>query len=368
MSAPGSGPFRMTENQSLARRLGLRLAAVAVALGLAAAAAELFARSAHPFGISYYRDTNVYFNAAIDLPPDAARPDGRLFQHRPNVRLELPDFTLVTNGLGLRSGAEADGVTLERSGASAGKARVLFLGDSVTLGWGVDDAETWVRTLEREARFADGRALECLNAGHLQYNTLQEHDWLATFGPLLAPDAVVLTFVVNDLDDAWATYQEIQRLLAAEGAAGGPGPLERARRSLLASFRGLNGLWHFAQSRRAAQTVGELHLERVEDAPGYAPGWARSAAALERLRAFCAERGVPFVVLDHTTPRIPDVERWCRSAHVPWYDLTFTDEEWSQDVRNSLADSHANALGNRLLADKALRALRDAGLFAEKEP
>lgn len=356
----------MTDKQSLARRLGVRTAAVLVSLALALAAAELFARWANPFGISYYRDTNRYFNAAIDLPPDAARPDGRLFQHRPNTRLELPDFTLVTDGLGLRSATAEDGVTRDRTGASAGKARVLFLGDSVTLGWGVDDEETWVRTLEREGRFADGRALECLNAGHLQYNTLQEHDWLATFGPGLAPDAVVLTFVVNDLDDAWATYLELQRLLAAEGAAGGPGPLESARRRLLGAFPGLHGLWTFAASRGAAETVGELRLTRVENAPGYAEGWARSAAALERMRAFCAERGLPFVVLDHTTPRIPDVERWCKGAGVPWYDLTFTDGEWAQDVRNSLADSHANALGNRLLADKALRALRAAGVLAEE--
>ena len=53
-------------------------------------------------------------------------------------------------------------------------------------------------------------------------------------------------------------------------------------------------------------------------------------------------------------------------AGVPWYDLTFTDGEWARDVRNSLADSHANALGNRLLADKALRALRAAGVLAEE--
>jgi hypothetical protein len=355
----------MPEKKSFARRAGVPAALVLLSLALAAVAAEVFARVADPFGISYYQDNIRYFNGAIELPADAARPDGRLFQHRPGVALDLHGSTLVTNGLGMRSGAQQDGVQPDRSGASAGKARILFLGDSVTLGWGVDDADTWVRTLEREARFADGRPLECLNAGHLQYNTLQEGDWLATFGPHLAPDAVVLTYVVNDLDDNWAVYQELQRQLAALGTPEGPGFLERGRRRLLGWFPGLHGLWTFFAQRREARTLAEQKLARVEDAPGYARGWELSAGALERMRAFCAERGIPFVVFDHTTPRIPDVQRWCAAAGVPWFDFCFTDAEWARDVRNSLADSHANALGNRLLADKALRALRDAGICAE---
>ena len=354
----------MPEKKSLARRTVLPAALVLLSLALAIAAVEVFARAANPFGISYYRDTNRYFNSAIELPPEAARPDGRLFQHRPGVALCFPDFAFLTNELGLRSGAQRDGVTADRSGASAGKARILFIGDSVTLGWGVSDADTWVRTLEREARFADGRPLECLNAGHLQYNTLQEHDWLATFGPHLAPDAVVLTFVVNDLDDAWGVYQEFQRLIASD-AAQGPGAVERARRRLVGYLPGLHGLWTFFAGRDEARTRGEQKLARVEDAPGYAAGWERAAGALERVRAFCAARGIPLLVLDHTTPRIPDVERWCASAGVPCHAFQFTDDEWARDVRNSLADSHANGLGNRLLADKALRALRDAGICAE---
>lgn len=346
----------------------MRAALLLVSLALALVLAEVLVRRANPFGISYYRDTNRYFNGAIELAPDAARPDGRLFHNRPGVHQSFPDFELFTNALGLRSSRADDGVTVERTGASAGKARVLFLGDSVTLGWGVDDEETWVRTLEREARFADGRALECLNAGHLQYNTVQESDWLATFGPHLAPDAVVLTFVVNDLDDAWAVYQEFQRLLAAEGIGPGPDARERLRRRLAGWFPGLHSLWVFRGERARAAAGDEAPLARIEEAPQYAERWARAEAGLARVRAFCEEREIPFVLLDHTTPRIPDVERWCRANAVPWHDLTFTAEEWAADVRNSLADSHANALGNRLLADKAKAALRAAGLFAKEQP
>ena len=347
----------MADQHSLLRRVAVPAALAVASLAVALVVAEVLVRRLNPYGISYYKDTNRYLNEAIEIPPDADRPDGRLFHNRPNAALEFPDFSFRTNALGLRRGAADGDVQLARDPA---RARVLFLGDSVTLGWGVDDEETWIRRLEREARFVDGRPLECLNAGHLQYNTVQELDWLRTFGVALQPEAVVLTFVVNDLDDAYAQLQEYKRLLATP-----PSATQRTRARVLAWFRGLHGLYHFLASRDDAQTTSELELARVEDAPGYAEGWARASAALDGMRATCAELGVPFVVLDHTTPRIPDVARWCEANGVPCYDLTFTAEEWARDIRNSVADSHANALGNELLAEKARRALTAAGVLAE---
>lgn len=347
----------MADRKSVPRRVLLPAALLLVSLVVTLVVAEAIVRAANPYGISYYKDTNRYLNEAIELPADAARPDGRLFQNKPHARLDLPGFVFLTNSLGLRASAHEDGVGIERDPE---RARVLFLGDSVTLGWGVDDVDTWIRALEREARFADGRPLECLNAGHLQYNTVQEADWFRSLGVHLQPEAVVLTFVVNDLDDMWAQYLAFQEALENP-----PGFVGRAKGRLFAWFRGLHGLYHFYDTRREARTASEMELERVEDAPGYAEGWARSEAALDAMRATCAELGIPFVVLDHTTPRIGDVERWCAANDVPWHDLTFTEEEWARDIRVSLADSHANALGNRILADKALVGLRAAGVLAE---
>ena len=346
------------------RRNLARLACVLGALAVALVALELGARAFDPFGISYYRDNNRYFNEAIELPPEAGRPDGRLFQNRPGLELEFTTFRLRTNALGLRSSATADGVTADRSGASAGKRRLLFLGDSVTLGWGVDDEHTWVRRVERAGHGPAGEPLECLNAGHLQYNTIQESDWLHTFGPHLSPDGVILTFVVNDLDDAWAIYQEWQTLLAEAalaGAASRPGPWTRLR----GWFHSVEGLVRLARERRAAKTQADRRLERVEDVPHYAEAWPLARAALERMRAFCAERAVPLVVLDHSTPAIPALEAWCAETGTPCYDFRFDDAEWARDIRNSLADAHANELGNQLLAAKALAALADAGLLVE---
>jgi hypothetical protein len=345
----------MPERKRLVRRVGVPAGLVLLSLAAALVVAEAAVRATNPYGISYYRDTNRYLNEAIELPPDAARPDGRIFNNRPHARLAFADFVFQTDDLGLRSAAPGESVARDPE-----RARILFLGDSVTLGWGVNDAETWIRTLEREARFADGRPLACLNAGHLQYNTIQELDWLRTFGGPLRPAAVVLTFVVNDLDDAWGLYQSYARALAEP-----PAFLQRWKGRVLAWFRGLHGLVHFRASRAGAKTASEMQVERVEDTPEYRERWPLAAAALDGMLSTCVELGVPLVVLDHSTPRIPGVRAWCERNAVPWVDLAFTEGEWERDIRNSLADSHANALGNRILADKALRGLRAAGILAE---
>jgi len=343
------------------KRIALRCAALVAGAALATAATEAYARAFDPLGISYYRDTNRYLNEAIALPPDAARPDGRLFENATDVDLRLRDFRFRTDARGLRRGA-AEPVD------PAGRLRVLFLGDSVTLAWGVDDEDSWVRRLEREARAADGRALACFNAGHLQYNTIQEADWLAAHGGKLAPELVVVTVVVNDADDAWALYTRFMEDIA-RAAASPPGPLARLRARMPAWLRGIHGLLHYgAEQLRTGRTASERAGERLQDQPGYAEGWARVARGLDSIRIRCADAGIPLAVLDHTTPALPELPAWCEAAGVPCHDLRFRPEEWDSGVRNSPADPHANARGNAILAARAHAALASDGWLAPRDP
>ena len=346
----------------LSRILGRAVLAL-LSLALALVVMEVFARRADPFGISYYRDTNRYLNEAILLlPPDTVGPESRIFQNRPQADLELRTFRFVTDNIGLRA-TGPDSVTEPRDAESGStRERILFLGDSVTLGWGVDDADTWIRRLERSARAADGRELECLNGGHLQYNSVQEADLLATIAPLLRPDAVVVTFVTNDLtDDPFRTYEALMAALSTAGDS--PGVLARWRGQLVGWFWGLRGVLEFRRNVAAEADPAEP-VPAVEDHPGYDAGWDRVHAGLERMLAVCRESETPLVVLDHGTPRIPAVRAWCDGAGVPWFDLTFSDDEWAEDLRNSPADAHANERGNEILSEKAHRALAAAGLLA----
>src|SRR4030095_5421807 len=76
--------------------------------------------------------------------------------------------------------------------------RILFIGDSFTLGYTVDDADNWVRVCERELRGA-GVRVEALNAGSEGYSHDQELVYLEEDGVKLKPDVVVFAPYLNDV-------------------------------------------------------------------------------------------------------------------------------------------------------------------------
>jgi lysophospholipase L1-like esterase len=79
----------------------------------------------------------------------------------------------------------------------AGVRRFLVVGDSVTAGYGVEFEDMFTRKLE--ARFRDhGDDVEVVNFGVPQYSTTQEVALFRKLGPRMAPDVVVLAYVLND--------------------------------------------------------------------------------------------------------------------------------------------------------------------------
>ena len=75
--------------------------------------------------------------------------------------------------------------------------RVLALGCSTTLGWGVDDAETYPARLEARGRAAGYDAVEVINGGQMGYTTFQGRLWWPTVAAY-QPDVVLLGYVVQD--------------------------------------------------------------------------------------------------------------------------------------------------------------------------
>jgi hypothetical protein len=101
------------------------------------------------------------------------------------------DFTLTLNGQGVRATQDyaipkPDGIT-----------RVLLLGDSVVMGEGVQNDQTFAALLDARAKQA-GLPIEVINGGTTDYNTQQEVIWLERHGLQFEPDLVVLVYVTND--------------------------------------------------------------------------------------------------------------------------------------------------------------------------
>lgn len=354
------------------RRPRSRRALVRVALALVGAlaglvATELWVRAVEPFGIAYYREVPRYLAEAIEplLGRDGLpAPDGRIFQHRRGVTLEFAGFDLALTAAGLRGGDAAATVAPRAGEPTPGRGgwsreRWLFLGDSVTLGWGVDDRDTWVRLVEREATAADGRPLEALNAGHLMYDTVQEADLLRALGPELRPDVVALCFITNDLEPTHALFRrQLEDAAARTAARGERGAFGHVRARLADCFRGLLTVGRHAQVRTATVDVA---ANDATLAAMHAAHWERCRAALDELRATAEELGARFVLLDHSMPRLTSVRSWAEARGVDCVRLGFEPSEWERGIVVSAADRHANALGNRIIADKVLAGLRARG-------
>jgi len=341
---------------ALRRRRRRRLfAAAALAIGFVAAVAlaEFALSRIDVVGRNYATEMQKYVASAIrfawDGPtPTEAQLDGWLFRHRPGLDLDLGSFRLRTNQLGFR-GPEV------QVPKPAGVFRILLLGDSVAFGWGVNDDVTFARRLEREWN-ADPqrRPIEVVNTGHPQYDTCQQEATLREFLPMLAPDLVLLVYVVNDVDP---TRDVVEAMCFGKQ----PDPAEtvvvpddgwswssRQLAPLLPRLAELIGAYTDLDARTAKMLPpGESYpVERMGKGPR---GWPRSQRALLSIRDQCRAANAPLLVFDHTRPPIRSLEPFCRDQGIALEPLRFSADDFAGGITLSMLDAHANAKGHELL-------------------
>ena len=219
----------------------------------------------------------------------------------------IDDGLVTVNARGFR-GAD---VTVPKP---VGRYRVAVAGDSLTMGWGVADEETYAARLERLLRQdSPQRGVDVINLGVGGYNTRQEVTLLSRHAASLEPDLVLIGFYSNDvpdaLDDNEASAPGGTRIVAANPRPGrvlriNPTPADWWNRQLRKSraiyiagraFNQLRGGGEWGMSRYAMEmdmlqgrTSSELEL-----------AWKRVAAQFDRLEALAHARGfaVGIVVL-----------------------------------------------------------------------
>ena len=111
--------------------------------------------------------------------------------NKPSTKLE--DFygkgrSITINANGVRGLTDFDEQKPKRT------FRTICLGDSFTLGYGVDDPDTFPHQLQTLA--GDGQ--EVVNMGQGGYSVGQCHLWLKRLGPKMKPDLVVCVFIIED--------------------------------------------------------------------------------------------------------------------------------------------------------------------------
>lgn len=122
------------------------------------------------------------------------RSDSRGFRLAPDISLRMQeaeyDVEVATNSLGMRD---------DEPGPKSGP-RVLLLGDSFAMGYGVERGHLFADRLEAEL------GIDVENAGTGGYEIVQQPRVLAELGPRLQPDLVVYAlYLGNDLaqNDEW---------------------------------------------------------------------------------------------------------------------------------------------------------------------
>jgi lysophospholipase L1-like esterase len=176
-----------------------------------------------------------------------------------------------------------------------GTRRILFLGDSVTFGDGVPEAEIFVRRLEVElsARQAGNVRFEVLNGSAKGYNNEHEYRFLQGRGLALDPDVVLVGYCVNDQMPSGGSGPWVQAFSPKFEASGALRFVRqfvlyvgtyRLIRTIAGAFKGLPPFYlEFIRPGEPTQRMKEW--------------WEASAASLSMIADLCRRNGIAFGVV-----------------------------------------------------------------------
>ena len=304
--------------------LGVLLVTLVVIYGVLALGVRLFVDDGKQFNLEMWK-------YARDIKKISADPlIGH--EHRPLTHSHLMGVDVAINSLGLRDRE----IPLERT---PGADRVLMLGDSFTLGWGVPFDDTVSKRLER--LFAkDGRNIEVINSGVGNYNTVMEVEYYLTRGFKFHPDVVVLNYVINDAEPV-PTY-------SANGFISRNSEVLAVLEGEIDNLMRLFG---------AEQRWDQYYLGLYNT-----PGWGAAKAAIHKLAESTRQQGIKLIIVNwpelhdvqhYRLGRITDlVRRVADAEHVPFIDLLpAVKDQDSSKLWVTAPDPHPNSYANELFAD-----------------
>jgi lysophospholipase L1-like esterase len=264
-------------------------------------------------------------------------------EHVKNDTALLQSVTIRTNEWGLRGGAVRQPEPARR---------ILFLGGSITLGWGVEEEDTVTARLEK-ALLTTGQDVEVLNGGVGNYNAERYVERFFLRLTELRPTDIVVQYFLRD----------------AEKLDAGGGNLI-LRHSELAVTLWIAGSRLF--NRSGEQELVDHYTSVYRESE---PGYQAMLASLKKLADYALQNHIRLFLA--MTPDVHNLkayhftfihERMQRIAQQLGY--TYVDlfpafgELPPQDVWAMPGDPHPNALGHELMAKAMLPVLTSTSLTA----
>jgi lysophospholipase L1-like esterase len=263
-------------------------------------------------------------------------------EHAPNRRATLMGVDFQTNSRGLR---DRD-FPYEKP---AGRLRVLMLGDSLTVGWGVRVEDTFSKRIEVLLR-KRGLDIDVINTGVGNYNTIQQVTYFLTEGYKYKPDIVVLNYFVND----------------AEPVPQSTAPSFIARNCMSCIFIA-GRLDTFKRMLSAQQSWDNYYLSFYNG--NRSDGWLGARDAIRQLADYCRANGIKLMIA--SLPELHDVKDYrfavvtdlvraaANDSNAEFVDaLPSLRREEAARLWVTPPDPHPNARANELIADALLEPLQ----------
>jgi lysophospholipase L1-like esterase len=341
---------------------------LAASVGLTMFAAEAIARVVMPAPLPWR------------YPQLRYRYDPRLnFALRPGQSAFTADKPAIINGRGLRGPL----VPYERELI---RMRLLFLGDSIVFGYGVNEEE---RVSERVKNLLEQRGItaEVINTGVPAYNTAQEAAFLSTEGIRYDPDWVIVGMCWNDI------VQKQGVKLSSEGWMGQAGGNEKslfvrwresptgyAVRNALKHSRLLYGIMEMARFPTGARSKGYSRffhdVFEGRTTPRVEESWAQFGESFNQIVALSKQHGFrlmlvafpPAIALDSSFTHSSYPARakaLAEKEEIPFLDLKTAFQ--SENARNKSLyipydGDHPSARGHELAAKEIVKLLVKQGI------
>jgi lysophospholipase L1-like esterase len=252
--------------------------------------------------------------------------------HKPNASAYLMGVDFETNSDGFRD----DEYAVERNE----NYRIVVLGDSLTVGWGVEKDETFEVLLE--GMLSENRPTEMINFGHGNYNTEQQVNLFKEKGLKYNPDEVIVFYFINDAEVT---------------------PV-RSKWLRVAKLRSVTFLWSRVRGLLTKTTPGQtfesFYSALYEDDQ---PGFIALKESFLELQGITEERGIKLQVImlpelhnlvDYPfTAEYQKVGAFLAENGISYIDLTESFSGYEDAVGLWVApdDAHPNALAHRMIAE-----------------